>query len=53
VAGLGASAALILYSAVQVTGETLVETGAIKPSASVDRTALRWHLGLWDPWFPI
>jgi len=25
--------------------------GAIKPSGSVDWAALRWHLGLWDPWF--
>jgi hypothetical protein len=37
--------------AAEVTAEALVETGAIKPSGSVDWTALRWHLELWDPWF--
>ena len=25
--------------------------GVIHPSGSVDRTALRWHVGLWDLWF--
>lgn len=48
-AGLG-SALLILYGAVEVAGEALAETGAIRPSAP-DWTALRWHLALWDPWF--
>jgi hypothetical protein len=47
VAGAGAAAVLVVYGA----AEALVETGAIKPSGSVDWTALRWHLGLWDPWF--
>jgi len=52
IAGLAGSALLILYGAVEVTGEALVETGVVRP-ASVDWTALRWHLGLWDPWFLI
>jgi hypothetical protein len=51
IAGLAGSAVLILYGAAEVTGEALAETGAIRPSASADWTALRWHLGLWDPWF--
>jgi hypothetical protein len=51
VACVGAAAVLVVYGAAQVTAEALVETGAIKPSGSVDWTALRWHLELWDPWF--
>ena len=50
IAGLAGSALLILYGAVDVAGEALAETGAIRPSAP-DWTALRWHLALWDPWF--
>jgi Protein of unknown function (DUF3995) len=49
-AGLAGSALLILYGAVEVAGEALAETGAIRPSAP-DWTALGWHLRLWDPWF--
>ena len=26
-------------------------SGVIHPSGSVDRTALRWHVGIWDRWF--
>ena len=28
-------------------------TGAINPAGPVDRTALRWHVLLWDLWFLI
>jgi hypothetical protein len=49
-AGLAGSILLIVYGAVEVTGEALAETGAIRPAAA-DWTALRWHLALWDPWF--
>jgi hypothetical protein len=49
-AGLAGSALLILYGVVEVVGEALAESGAIRPSAP-DWTALRWHLALWDPWF--
>jgi hypothetical protein len=28
-----------------------VLTGLISPSGPVDRTALRWHVLLWDLWF--
>ena len=47
----GAAAVLTLYGAVLVVSEALVELGATRPSGSVDRSALRWHMGLWDPWF--
>ena len=29
----------------------LVLTGLISPAGPVDRTALRWHVLLWDLWF--
>jgi hypothetical protein len=47
----GAGTVLTLYGAVLTGGAALVETGVIHPSDRVDWTALRWHLGLWDPWF--
>jgi hypothetical protein len=53
IAGTGAAAVLVLYGGVQVIGEALVETGAIRPSGHVDWRALRWHLGVWDLWFLI
>ena len=51
IAGAVAAAVLILYGAVEMFGEALVETGAIRPSGHVDWRALRWHLGVWDLWF--
>ena len=51
IAGGLAAAVLTLYGAVEMTGEALVETGAIRPSGHVDWVALRWHLGVWDLWF--
>lgn len=50
IVGIAASLVLIAYGAVDVVGESLTETGAVRPAA-VDWTALRWHLALWDPWF--
>jgi hypothetical protein len=50
VAGL-ASAVLICYGALQVTAGALVLSGAVHPVGPVDRTALRWHVALWDMWF--
>jgi hypothetical protein len=47
----GAGAALSLYGATQVIGETLAELGLVRPAGPVDWLALRWHLELWDPWF--
>lgn len=29
----------------------LVLSGVIHPAGSVDRTPLRWHVGVWDLWF--
>jgi len=29
----------------------LVLSAVIHPAGSVDRTALRWHVGVWDLWF--
>ena len=29
----------------------LVLSAVIHPAGSVDRTALRWHVRVWDPWF--
>lgn len=46
-----ASAVLVLYGALIVLAGLLVLSGAYHPSGQVDRTALRWHAGLWDPWF--
>lgn len=46
-----ASAALICYGGLQVAAGALVLSGLVHPSGAVDRTALRWHAGLWDSWF--
>jgi Protein of unknown function (DUF3995) len=47
----GASALLLVYGGLAVAAAALVLSGVIHPSAGVDRTALRWHLGVWDLWF--
>ncbi len=54
-AGIGGAAALVLtlYGAANVVGAALVELGVVSPGGAVDWTALRWHLGLWDPWFVV
>jgi hypothetical protein len=46
-----ASALLVLYGAVNVAAGALVLSGVIHPAGRVDRTALRWHVGVWDLWF--
>lgn len=46
-----ASALLVVYGGVNVLVGALVLSGAIHPAGSVDWTALRWHVGLWDMWF--
>lgn len=51
ITGAAAAVVLVLYGAVEMLGEALVETGAIRPSGHVDWRALRWHLGVWDLWF--
>ncbi|HEX6676091.1 MAG TPA: DUF3995 domain-containing protein [Actinomycetes bacterium] len=45
------SAVLTAYGGLLVAVGALVLTGVIDPSGPVDRTALRWHVMLWDLWF--
>jgi len=47
----GASLLLAVYGGLNVTAGALVLSGAIHPAGSVDRTALRWHVAVWDLWF--
>jgi hypothetical protein len=46
-----ASALLVVYGGLSVLLGALVLSGAIHPAGGVDRTALRWHVGVWDLWF--
>jgi len=46
-----ASALLVVYGGLNVLLGALVLSGVIYPTGSVDRTALRWHVGVWDLWF--
>lgn len=39
------------YGDLNVLLGALVLAGVIEPAGSVDRTALRWHVGVWDLWF--
>ena len=47
----GASALLVAYGGLTVLLGALVLAGVIHPAGGVDRTALRWHVGVWDLWF--
>jgi len=47
----GASALLVTYGGLTVLLGALVLSGVIHPAGGVDRTALRWHVGVWDLWF--
>ena len=47
----GVSALLVVYGGLTVLLGALVLLGVIHPAGSVDRTALRWHVGVWDLWF--
>jgi uncharacterized protein DUF3995 len=47
----GASGLLVAYGGLNVLAGALVLAGVIHPAGSVDRTALRWHVGVWDLWF--
>ena len=50
----GATAASVLlvgYGGLSVLLGALVLSGVIHPAGGVDRTALRWHAGVWDLWF--
>jgi uncharacterized protein DUF3995 len=46
-----ASVLLVGYGGLNVLAGALVLSGVIHPAGSVDRTALRWHVGVWDLWF--
>jgi hypothetical protein len=50
-AAWAASTVLTAYGGLLVAVGALVLTGAISPSGPVDRTALRWHVMVWDLWF--
>jgi hypothetical protein len=41
----------VVYGGLTVLLGALVLLGVIHPSGSVDRKALRWHVGVWDLWF--
>jgi hypothetical protein len=47
----GASALLVAYGGLNVLLGALVLLDVIHPAGGVDRTALRWHVGVWDLWF--
>lgn len=47
----GASAVLVVYGGLNVLLGALVLSGVIHPAGSAGRTALRWHVGVWDLWF--
>jgi hypothetical protein len=51
IASIGASLLLVVYGGLNVLLGGLVLAGVIHPGGSVDRGALRWHVGVWDLWF--
>jgi Protein of unknown function (DUF3995) len=53
IASAAVSVLLLAYGVSNVLGGALVLSGAYHPSGDVDRTALRWHAGVWDLWFLI
>ena len=50
VCSAGASAVLTGYGCLLVAAGALVLSGTV-PAAGADRTALRWHVAVWDMWF--
>jgi len=50
VCSAGASAVLTGYGGLLVAAGTLALTGAVHADIA-DRTALRWHVAVWDMWF--
>jgi hypothetical protein len=50
-AAWAASTVLTAYGGLLVAVGALVLSGLISASGPVDRTALRWHVLLWDLWF--
>jgi Protein of unknown function (DUF3995) len=50
-AAWAASMVLTAYGGLLVAVGALVLTGVVRPAGPVDRTALRWHVLVWDLWF--
>ena len=48
-----ASAILCVWGGANVVVGALVLSGAIAPSADVDRRVLHWHVFVWDMWFVV
>jgi hypothetical protein len=46
-----ASVLLVAYGGLNVLAGALVLAGVIHPAGNPDRTALRWHVAVWDMWF--
>jgi hypothetical protein len=46
-----ASMVLTAYGGLLVAVGALVLSGVVRPAGPVDRTALRWHVLVWDLWF--
>jgi len=46
-----ASVLFVGYGGLNVVVGALVLSGVLHPGGGVDRTALRWHVGVWDLWF--
>lgn len=46
-----ASVLLVAYGGLNVLAGALVLAGVIHPASNPDRTALRWHVAVWDMWF--
>jgi len=51
ISSAGASALLVVYGGLNVAAGAFVLSGLVHPGGGVDRTALRWHVGVWDLWF--
>ncbi len=50
-AALAGGMVLTLYGGIQVGAGGLALAGVFGPATATDRTALRWHVGVWDLWF--
>lgn len=51
VAAWAGSVVLVLYGGLNVVGGALVLAGTVDVSGPLDRTALWWHVLVWDLWF--
>ena len=53
VAAWAGAVALVLYGGVNVVTGALVLGGVVEVAGGVDRTALWWHVLVWDLWFVV